>query len=53
MDLLLINPDSSAKNLIVGLASKDSYLSRKVEIRPQLVSMRTKEIEIDFIINEC
>ncbi len=40
----------SAQNLVTGLDSKDLILSNKVGIRPQLVNINTKAIEMDYII---
>jgi L-2-hydroxyglutarate oxidase LhgO len=40
----------SAQKLVTGLQSKDLISSNKVGIRPQLVNIKTKAIEMDYII---
>ena len=40
----------SAQNLVTGLEAKDLIPSNKVGIRPQLINVNTKTIEMDYII---
>ena len=42
----------SAQKLIAGLKSKDLVSSNKVGIRPQLINIKTKSIEMDYIIEQ-
>ena len=42
----------SAQKLMAGLKKEDLVLSNKVGIRPQLVNVKTKSIEMDYIIEQ-
>ena len=42
----------SAQKLVTDLKSEDLILSNKVGIRPQLINIKTKSIEMDYIVEK-